>query len=46
MRYERSPLPPQSLALDRATTIRASVADVELSLVISVILVVLVVFLF
>jgi multidrug efflux pump len=35
-----------SIVLDRTTTIRASVADVEQSLIISVILVVLVVFLF
>ena len=37
---------PDSVAVDRSTTIRASLRDVEISLMIAVILVVLVVFVF
>ncbi len=44
--HEISPAIDVSVALDRSQTIRASVVDVEMSLVISVALVVLVVFLF
>jgi multidrug efflux pump len=49
MPHLQAAIPPTihiSVAVDRTTTIRASVRDVELSLIISVVLVVLVVFLF
>jgi len=46
LQSEISPTIQMSVAVDRTTTIRASVHDVEVSLIISVLLVVLVVFLF
>ncbi len=46
LKAEIPPTIDMSVAVDRTTTIRASVRDVEISLIISVVLVVLVVFLF